>query len=821
MDWLIPPGFVPLIAWVFYSGVLIFLVSQRRQGEMLVRRLMLYLGVMTLGTLALLASTLDFAEPIPDVSRRLFVYVHTVLPLLFYVFARAYVRQGRKPYSLLLGAFLIVALVGIDLAQISFDLIFGLVSADVLVGCLHALNWLLFGSMVALFSVREYQRQTSPLHRNRVAYLALAWLPLFAEGSLEILWGAPLRSLSLGLQMMGVVVITYATLKHDLMDLRMLARQVIYAIVVFAFSVVVYVLVLGMVINLLREAEPWKVVGGVLLAAVLLTLVYQPVRSWLQHALRARLFGQRYSPQSVVQDFSQRLGARIDLEELAREGRTLLEKTMGACAVTLALVTRTDGVYSVRPVLAPEDVPPEIPLDEESSVARTLALAKPLLQYDVDRLPQYADLSAETRSALQKLRGEVFVPIVSRGIWIGMWIIGAKISGDRYTEADLALLTTLADQSAVALENARLLADLRAQMAQIRSMRDYLDSTLASIASGVVTLSRENRIISFNRAAELIFRLPVSKVIGRPYDQVLPAFEGVDIAALLKRVWEGGDTAVARDVTARVFGRGVVHLTLQCSALRRGDEIAGAVIVIEDLTEQTRLEMQRRAQEQETRRIRAMFEHYVAPSVVKELLADPRRIALGGHRRTVTVLFADIHGFTYLAEQLAPEELVQVLNGYLSLAAKIILHHEGTLDKFMGDGVMAIFNAPLPQRDHAWRAARAALALQSQMATYAARLPETVRTYFRIGIHTGDAVVGNIGAQELMNYTAIGDPVNVAKRLQENAESNQILISRATYTLIESRVKVRPLETLVVKGRATPVEVFELLGVHGEHTQIS
>lgn len=818
---LIHPVVAPLMALLFYSGVLVFLLRQRRWGETLIRRLMVYVGLMALSALTMLVASLDVVEEVKVVSLHLFVYVHTTLPLLFYLFARAFVRQERKPHGIIIGTFFLLLLVAIDLSQLSFELVWGSFSSDILIGIVRVGVWLAFSGLVALFGLREYQRQISPLHRNRLLYLALAWFPLTAEGALEILWGTPLRPVSLTLQLLGVTIIVYAALQHHLVDLRMLGRQTVYVVVMSAFSLAVYALAVGTTVTVLREAEQWQMWGGAALVAVLLTVVYQPLRSWLRWKMRALLFGQRYSPQSIVQDFSQSLSARIDLEELAREGRTLLEKAMGARAVTLVLVTHHEGRYILRPVLAAEDVSPEIQLDEEWSVARTLARAKPLLQYDVDRLPQYADLPNETRAALQKLRGEVFVPIQSRSVWIGMWVIGAKISGDRYTDADLALLMTLADQSAVALENARLLADLRAQMTQIRSMRDYLDSTLASIATGVVTLNHENKIISFNRAAEQIFRIPVSKAIGRPYDEVLPALEGVDLSMLIKRVWQEETTPVVRDVTARVFGRGIVHLTLQFSALRRGDAIAGIVIVIEDLTEQARLEMQRRAQEQETQRVRATFEHYVAPNVVKELLADPRRVTLGGKRQLVTVLFADIHGFTNLAEQLPPEDLVKVLNGYLSLAARIILHYEGTLDKFMGDGVMAIFNAPLPQRDHAWRAACAALALQREVAAYASKLPTNVRTYFRIGVHTGEAVVGNIGARELMNYTAVGDPVNVAKRLQENAESNQILISRATYTLVESKVIVRAMETLTVKGRAAPVEVFELIGVKSEHTQVS
>lgn len=810
------PWLVHLIALLFYGGLVIFLARQRRWRATLDQRLLLYLGLAAFSALALIVSYVASAiQAISASFFHLFVYAQAALPLFFYAFARAFIRPERKPYGFIGGAFLLLILIAVDASQISFDLGFALVSSGALVWLIRALIWLIYNGFVAAFVTREYRRMLSPLHRNRLAYLALASPFLFAEGALDMIVGAPVRPLAVALQMLGMLVLVYATIQHDLVDLRTLLRQAVYVTVLSAFGLLMYSLALGVAFVLWRGADQVQMISGGLIVAILLTVVYQPLRSWVGRYTRALLFDQRYSAQSVVQDFSQRLSARIDLEELAREGRALLETVMGARAVTLALVSRQTTQYVLCPVLAPKDVPPEIQLDEESSVARVLVRAKPLLQYDVDRLPQYADVPAETRAALQKLRGEVYVPILSRGVWIGVWIIGAKISGDRYNDADLTVLTTLADQSAVALENARLLADLRDQMTQIRTMRDYLDSTLASIATGVLTLSRENKIISFNRAAEEIFRTPGSQALGRPYDQVLPAFEGAQLTALLTRLWADNTLPLVRDVTARVHGRGTVHLTLQLAAMRRGNEMVGVAIVIEDLTEQARLEMQRRAQEQETQRVRTTFEHYVAPTVVEGLLADPRRVALGGERHLITALFADMHGFTNLSEQLPPEELIKVLNGYLSLAAKTILRYEGTLDKFMGDGVMAIFNAPLPQRDHAWRAACAALTLQREVAVYAPKLPTLHQMYFRIGLHTGEAVVGNIGTRELMNYTAVGDAVNVAKRLQENAEDNQILISRATFAQIEAKIVARPKETLNVKGRAAPVQVFELTGVRG------
>ncbi len=808
------PWLAHLIALAVYVDLIAFFVWQHRWRETLDRRLLLYVGLAAFSSLMLIASygRGAFGE-IGELFFRLFVYTQAALPIFFYAFARAFIRLERKPYGFIGGALLLAVLIAIDVSQFSFDLDSGSISTETLALLVRAIMWLIYNGFVALFSQREYHRMRSPMHRNRLSYLVLASPFIFADGALSMLFGQPVLPLAVALQMAGILVIAYATFQHALVDLRTLLRRVVYLGVTTTFALLLYFLAVGVALFAFHDADSTQMIVGAIVVAAALTLIYQPLRGWFARQVQTLVFNQRYNVQAVVQDFSQRLGARIDLAELTREGRSLLEKVMGARAVTLALVSRAAQVYTIRPVLAPTDVPPEIRLDAQSSLALALARAQPVLQYDVDRLPQYADVSAETRAALQRLHGEVYVPIVSSGALIGVWIIGPRISGDQYTDADLILLGTLADQSAVALENARLLADLRDQMVQMRAMRDYLDSTLASIATGVLTLDRANKIISFNRAAEEIFHVPAPKALGQVYDQVLPPLEGAQLPMLLSRVWMHNTQHVVRDVVTQVAGRGAVHLTLQLSAMRRGDETVGIAMVVEDLTDQARLEMERRAQEQETQRVRATFEHYVAPTVVEGLLADPRRVALGGERQLVTVLFADMHGFTTLSEQVPPEELIKILNVYLSLAARTILKYEGTLDKFMGDGAMAMFNAPLPQADHAWRAACAALTLQREVAAIAPKLPLSQRLCFRIGLHTGEAVVGNIGTRELMNYTAIGDTVNVAKRLQENAEDNQILISRPTFGLIETRVAARLVDTLMVKGRATPVEVFELTGV--------
>jgi len=213
--------------------------------------------------------------------------------------------------------------------------------------------------------------------------------------------------------------------------------------------------------------------------------------------------------------------------------------------------------------------------------------------------------------------------------------------------------------------------------------------------------------------------------------------------------------------------------------------------------------------------VRATFRRYVAPAVVHRLLSDPSAVALGGTRREITVMFADISGFTHLSEQLEPEQTMRLLNNFLTLAGRAVLEQQGTLDKFTGDAVMALFNAPLTQRDHALRAVTAAMNIRHRLQSFRCEVGGTGRLHCKIGISTGEAVVGNAGMPDLMNYTAVGDTVNVAKRLEERAEPDQILVNVSTYAAVEHRFDAWALGSVQVKGRMAAVQVYAVETRHG------
>jgi PAS domain S-box-containing protein len=390
------------------------------------------------------------------------------------------------------------------------------------------------------------------------------------------------------------------------------------------------------------------------------------------------------------------------------------------------------------------------------------------------------------------LRSILCIPLRVRERVIGAIYADNRIRTGIFSEGDRNLLIAFADQAAVAIENARLFENVTAA-------KSLMDNIFASITSGVVTTDEDGCITLFNHAAERILGLPAEEAEGLFYRDALPDLAPV-LDPLMDQVQQEGQPIVGREAEPNLPGRGRLILSLNLSPLESpGEEQAGGLaLVIDDITERRRLEALRR---------------YVSPTVVRRLQEDPGSLRLGGQRREVTILFADLRGFTAFSEQRDPEAIVDVLNGYLAIGAEAVLGEEGTLDKFMGDAVMAIFNAPLPQPDHTLRAARAALRIQPAIEAYHRSLSPENCLSFGIGIAVGEAVVGNVGTARQLNYTAIGSSVNLAYRLQAGAAPGQTLMNRAAYEQLQDSVDARPLPPLRVKGISVPVHVYQLLGL--------
>jgi adenylate cyclase len=228
-------------------------------------------------------------------------------------------------------------------------------------------------------------------------------------------------------------------------------------------------------------------------------------------------------------------------------------------------------------------------------------------------------------------------------------------------------------------------------------------------------------------------------------------------------------------------------------------------------------------EERERTRMRQIFGRYVADDVVNVLLAEDNKVDLRGETKTVTVLFSDIRGFTTLSEKLTPHEVVEMLNAYFTRVAEPILAQGGTLDKYIGDAVMAVFGSTVPYPDHARRGLKAALGMRKEADEFREwvrkRFPDRGLAEFRIGVglYTGEALVGNIGAPKRLEFATIGDTVNSASRLESVTKEMGVVVAAAesTVTAAGEGVRVGKVETRTVKGRGEPIRIYEILGVDG------
>lgn len=398
------------------------------------------------------------------------------------------------------------------------------------------------------------------------------------------------------------------------------------------------------------------------------------------------------------------------------------------------------------------------------------------------------------------LRSILCVPLKVKNELIGVIYTDNRIHTGIFTESERDLLDVFANQSAIAIENARLFASVRRTLAQVTELKNLMTNIFASIASGVITTDIANQITLCNRAAEFILAQTTLQVVGRKIDEVLPSI-ATDIMPHMAAVRAKDAPISDLEITHCLPQRGSVDWRMNFSPLKDAAQTTqGVAIVLDDLTERKKLEAQRK-----------LFERMVSPAVIQQI--GPNALALGGKREDITILFADIRGFTSFSETHSPEKLVSVLNLYLAAGAEAVLEEEGTVDKFLGDAVMAWYNAPIRQADHTLRAVRSALNLRDRVAALHAVLPPEAQLAFGVGIHYGDAVLGLIGTEKRLEYTAIGDSVNTTKRLQENAGQNQIIISGVAYEQVKDFINVRAMEPMQVKGKREPIRVFEILGL--------
>ncbi len=498
-------------------------------------------------------------------------------------------------------------------------------------------------------------------------------------------------------------------------------------------------------------------------------------------------------------DIGQVVNSSLDLNSVLRTVMDTIVRLTGAERGFLMLREDVDGDGNLETRIARNWEQESINTSEfaisQTVINRVINEGQPVLTTNAQEDPRFG---GQESIIAYNLRSIICVPLKVKGEITGVIYADNRIRTGIFTEAKRNLLQAFANQAAVAIENARLFESVRRTLAEVTELKNLMDNIFASIASGVITADVNENILLCNRATETILVQSQVEMIGHNLMEVLPPL-AANFERQIENVLKSDQQMVGIEVISHIPTRGAVTLSLNLSPLKDAAHATqGVAIVVDDLTEKKRLEAQRR-----------LFERMVSPAVIDQL--DPDQLQLGGKRTQITTLFADVRGFTSFSERHDPESLVSVLNRYLSAAGDAVLREEGTIDKFLGDAVMAWFNAPIPQPDHTLRAVRAALGICASLRTLHDELPPEFHLNFGVGIHYGDAVLGLVGTESRLDYTAIGDSVNTAKRIQENAAGGQILLSEDAYLHVQDDVIVRPVDPIMAKGKSQPVRVFELL----------
>tara|TARA_Y100001980_G_C14552238_1_gene336282 strand:+ start:67 stop:1671 length:1605 start_codon:yes stop_codon:yes gene_type:complete len=412
---------------------------------------------------------------------------------------------------------------------------------------------------------------------------------------------------------------------------------------------------------------------------------------------------------------------------------------------------------------------------------------------DVQSSSQGILLSDKDETSLQqKLKEENLIvsPLMAKNKILGYMVLCNKESRkgiEPFNSIDLDLLTALSNQAAVAMENAKLFKEITKE-------KQFNESILGSIATGVVTINTLGEVDSINIAATKILNTKKKDIIGNHYMFV---FEKDETVVELITSCEGKNKTVSDvNIPLAVSSKDTVVNISVSPRVDPDGKMQGQVIAFEDITD--------------VNKVKNTFKRYVSKQVVDEILDNDSKLNLGGEKRKVTVLFADIRGFTSMSEKMEPEVVVSTLNEYFSEMIDIVFKNNGTLDKIIGDELMVVYGAPISAKDDTTRAVQTASDMQEKLKELNEERKKRKEPLIAvgIGINRGEVVSGNIGSREMMDYTVIGDTVNLAARLCSAAKPGQILVSNSVFKKTRKMINYKKIEQLSLKGKRKKIDIF-------------
>ncbi|MCC6202858.1 MAG: GAF domain-containing protein [Gammaproteobacteria bacterium] len=496
--------------------------------------------------------------------------------------------------------------------------------------------------------------------------------------------------------------------------------------------------------------------------------------------------------ESRLVEITQAISSELDLDKLLRKIMQIATDLLDAERSTLFLHDPRRGELWSRVAEGIEQ--PDIRLPDRRGIAghvfRTRTVVNIRDAYADARFNQ--DVDQQTGYRTQTV---LCVPVIDKmGSAVGVMQVLNKNNGGHFSRRDERRLELLAAQSAIALDNARLFRDVLQE-------RNYCENVLRSLTNGVITLDDRHRIETVNDAALRTLKRDVRDVLGRSAEQVFTS-DNRWILGAVRRVNESRLPDTTLDATyQRDDGESISVNVISSPIYEANQSVLGSMLVIEDITAE--------------KRIRGAMSRYMNKELVDQLLAAGDA-ALGGCAQQATILFADIRNFTNISERLGPQGTVAMLNQFFTTMVDVIFKHGGILDKYIGDAIMAVFGTPFPAADDAERAVRVAIEMLEVLARLnrerVAAGHEPIE--IRIGINSDEVVAGNIGSVRRMDYTVVGDGVNLASRLESANKffGTRILASGSTVRQLSGRYLLRELDLIRVRGRELPVALFEVMG---------
>ncbi|MDC0073994.1 GAF domain-containing protein [Alphaproteobacteria bacterium] len=518
-------------------------------------------------------------------------------------------------------------------------------------------------------------------------------------------------------------------------------------------------------------------------------------------ALESNIFAERMTKKREQEmkflDLVADVTAELDLGTLLQ--RVMSEATQMLKAERSTLFLNDEKTSELFSRIAQGDSVGEIRLPNHLGIAGTVFTSGK----SVNIPHAYADLRFNPSFDKQTgffTRSILCVPIINKdGKVIGVTQSLNK-QGGPFTDEDESRLKAFTAQVAIALENAKLFDD-------VQQMKEYNDAVLESMTNAVLTIDDQGEIVTCNKAGLNIMHVKLSDLIGKKVDEFF-ANDNEIIIERLNVVREEQQTDILMDAALK-FNEEQVSANLTVMPLISSDnesEKLGLMLMIEDISNE--------------KRMKSTMSRYMDPGIADQLLSGGGEDILGGANTAATVLFSDVRGFTTITEELGAQGTVSFLNEYFTVMVDCISREEGMLDKFIGDAIMAAFGLPISHDDDEDRAVRASISMIRELWEWNVErekkgLPPAD---MGIGLNTDLVVSGNIGSPKRMDYTLIGDGVNLAARLESacKAYSARILISEHTFKKLKGTYRIRDVDLVVVKGKTEPVGVYEVLDYHND-----